>query len=174
MVAYEGKLAHMKARLEAGAAPFEPDGDGRTLLHWAAAGGHGDTVGHLLSLPHSRPSIDRRDGAGWTALCCAASAGHWRVVSALLDAGASPNVANDARCIPLHYHRGRQSVAELIVRQTKDVDAQNNVGETPMHRAARDGHEAVVRLLLGNGAHTGVADVHGAPVLPPAGLARLP
>lgn len=166
MVAYEGNLEHMKARLEAGTSPFDPDGDGRTLLHWAAAGGHSDTVGYLLSLSPSASSIDGRDGAGWTALCCAASAGHWQVVSALLDAGASPNVANDSQCIPLHYHRGRQSVAELLVRRTKDVDAQNGVGETPMHRAARDGHESVVRLLLGHGSHPGVADEHGAAPAP--------
>ena len=61
------------------------DGEGRTALHLAAAGGHLATVELLL---HNNADPNARDGAGRTALATAESAGHGEVAALLRQAGA--------------------------------------------------------------------------------------
>lgn len=62
------------------------DASGRTLLHWAARGGHADTVARLLGVG---ANIDEGDAAGKTALFVAAYEGrHVEAVNVLLERGA--------------------------------------------------------------------------------------
>jgi ankyrin repeat protein len=54
----------------------------RTALHWAACGGYGEAVAHLLRYG---AQTDTRDYMGWTALMHAVGGGHVGVVETLVD-----------------------------------------------------------------------------------------
>ena len=74
--AREGKeelvLALLAADGDDGGMIGRRDEDGRTPLHWAAAGGHADVMRALLQGGAERANIDNQDEAGWTALMSAA------------------------------------------------------------------------------------------------------
>ena len=95
-----------------------PDSFGRTPLHWAARGGHSETVRALIS---AGAPLDADAGAGigtiLTPLIWAARGGHSETVRALLEAGAR-------------------------------VDVTDAAGQTPLHLAARGGHSEIVTALL--------------------------
>ena len=83
------------------------------------------------------PSVNERDGDGWTALMHASAEGHIAAVEALLAAGASSNVGED----------------------THDK-------WTALTHAASNDAEAVVALLVGAGADVNHTDVQGWTALP--------
>ena len=51
-------------------------------------------------------------------------------------------------------------VVESLLDQGADVDNKNNHGDTPLHRAAANGHLAVVEIIIkkGKGADANVSD----------------
>ena len=56
----------------------------------------------------------------------------------------------------------QESVTELLVKASDiDIDAQNSVGQTPLHIACSRGNFNVVRLLLNKGANPSIADRRG-------------
>jgi ankyrin repeat protein len=48
--------------------------------------------------------------------------------------------------------RGRKQVAELLITEGADVNANARNGFTPLHRAAYQGHKEIAELLIANGA----------------------
>lgn len=55
-----------------------------------------------------------------------------------------------------------ETVTELLVKASDiEIDAQNSVGQTPLHIACSRGNWNVVRLLLKKGANPGIADRRG-------------
>lgn len=68
--------------LEQGANPNDPDAEGTSCLHCAAARGHPNT---LLLLLHANARIDATDSRGNSPLHLAADHGHDACVKALLD-----------------------------------------------------------------------------------------
>lgn len=56
----------------------------------------------------------------------------------------------------------QESVTELLVKASDiEIDAQNSVGQTPLHIACSRGNFNVVRLLLNKGANPSIADRRG-------------
>jgi len=51
---------------------------------------------------------------------------------------------------PLHWaaHGGHRSVAEFLMANKAEVNAQNELGLTSLHLAVQEGHKDVVELLL--------------------------
>ncbi|EEY66262.1 26S proteasome non-ATPase regulatory subunit, putative [Phytophthora infestans T30-4] len=149
------------------------DEDERTPLHWACATGRLDVAEFLLE--RAKTTVNVQDDAGWTPLMSAASAGHGDIVGLLLSKGADANLPNENGQIPLHYYRGRQEIAELLLDYTRDVNQADNTGSTPLmraiggkpspvntrdvggntplHLAITEGYEDIARFLLENGAN---------------------
>lgn len=94
-----------------------------------------------------------------TALMMAAEAGLPDVVKILLDAGASPNVANDGKYTALHYAVGRPPVwsqatsaervriVKLLLAAGAQRDRKGADGLDAIERARRSGNQALVETL---------------------------
>lgn len=111
--AAEGRVAELKAALDAGADIEAPDGRGTNALGWAALKGHADAIRVLLERG-ARP--EQANSVGWTALAQAAGQGQLAAVRALLEGGADPNVAVDKGTTPLMAaaHQGYPDVVRAL------------------------------------------------------------
>ncbi|RLN62209.1 hypothetical protein BBJ29_002354 [Phytophthora kernoviae] len=170
----DGNVPKLRALLDAGTNLDLKDEDERTPLHWACAIGRLEVAEFLLE--HAKSSVNVQDDSGWTPLMSAASAGHGDIVGLLLSKGADANLANENGQIPLHYHRGRQEIAELLLDYTRNANQADNVGSTPLtralggkpspgntplHLAITEGYEGIARFLLENGANPNAKNLDG-------------
>eukprot|EP00644_Phytophthora_capsici_P000016 jgi/Phyca11/4920/fgenesh1_pm.PHYCAscaffold_4_\ len=168
-----GDVAKLQKLLSSGINLDVKDEDERTPLHLACALGQLEVAEFLLE--HAKAAVNVQDDAGWTPLMSAASAGHGEIVRLLLSKGADSNLPNENGQIPLHYHKGRQEIAELLLDYTRDVNYADNTGSTPLmralggkpspvntrdvggntplHLAISEGYEDIARFLLENGAN---------------------
>ena len=82
----------------------------------------------------------------------AAEFGSLAGVQAELDKGVNVNV-KDIRFgwTPLH-RAATTEIAELLIAEGADVNAKDQWGDTPLHRAAQYGRKEVAELLIDNGA----------------------
>mmetsp|Transcript_34814 Transcript_34814/g.96160 ORF Transcript_34814/g.96160 Transcript_34814/m.96160 type:complete len:160 (-) Transcript_34814:97-576(-) len=84
---------------------------------------------------------------GWTALSAAAYNNHKDVVSALLDAGADPNLSDDdGDHYPLHWAK-RTECAKLLIDAGANPSVRNRRGMTPLEVARQENNEAVAKVL---------------------------
>ena len=167
-LALEGRLAEVQ-QLGAGALAAA-DADGRTTLHWAASGGHLETVQYLMA---AGLEVNATDDAGWTPAHVAVSSGHAPVVRALLAGGADGLIANATGQLPLHYacSRNRLECAQLLFREggagvdaeeaTLMLAAKDSSGSTPLMRACSRGHMQLTTWLIEAGANTTCTDHDG-------------
>ena len=98
---------------------------------------------------------------GWPPLHLAAFFGHRETAEALLDAGADvlavarnseANLAINAAAAGPRVDR-RPEIARLLIARGSPVDGRGSpAGHTPLHEAAFNGDQALVRLLLDEGA----------------------
>ena len=91
-----------------------------------------------------------------TLLHVAAWEGHARVVTLLLEAGASVNHRTKYTAqTPLHMasHQGWMLTSNVLLILGADITLQDTYGSTPLHSAATAGHLSVIRLLM---RHAGV------------------
>jgi ankyrin repeat protein len=125
------------------------DNFGMTPLHWAAAGGHRNTVELLLA---NRADVNAQDNAGETPLHLAAK-GHKDVAELLLANRANVNAQDNAGETPLHLAAEDhfEDVAELLLAKQADVNVKNKRGETPLHLAAEHHYEDLAELLRQHG-----------------------
>lgn len=79
-----GKLKNLDAKSLA-----EKDGEGMTLLHWAADRGYSEVAKCLLEL---KISVNEQDAEGQTALHYAAACGHEEIIYLLLNHGADQTI----------------------------------------------------------------------------------
>ncbi|PAA64990.1 hypothetical protein BOX15_Mlig019347g2 [Macrostomum lignano] len=159
MAAGQGQVGLVGELLRAGV-PVEPDKDGRTPLHCAAAGGHAQICRLLLDAPpppsasasSSRtPLAGLTDSGGLTALHLAARHGHLQVVQLLMLEGQTANQRSHRHGnSPLHeaaWH-GFSRTVELLCGAGSDANAQNVAMATPLHLAVQNGHNQSTRALL--------------------------
>ncbi|CAI5720487.1 unnamed protein product [Hyaloperonospora brassicae] len=155
-----GDVVALQALLDKGVHLDAKDQDERTPLHWACASGRLNVAEFLLT--RARASLDVQDDAGWTPLMSAASAGHAEIVGLLLSSGASAELGNVNGQIPLHYHRGRREIAELLLDYTADVNHADTTGSTPLMRALGGKPSlAIIAQLVEHGAKVDGRDVDG-------------
>ncbi|XP_071114827.1 uncharacterized protein [Haliotis cracherodii] len=125
-------------------------GDNRDMLiHVAAANGFTECVRILLDPVNT--AIDVLGGNGMTALMHACYRGHADLAQMLLDRGAAPGLLDEEsdNCLHLTCRGGCLDVAELLLRQSMDLNQGGEYGRTPLIYASD-----IVKLLLENGAHT--------------------
>jgi ankyrin repeat protein len=128
-----GDMAIMEALLAAGADPKLAAPEGETPLMASARAGRVDAVRLLLAKGADVNGVDAN--MDQTALMWAAAEGHTEVVSALLEAGAKPNLKARLTAITQRSHADHPTG-----------------GFTALMWAARNGHEETVRTLVKGGA----------------------
>ena len=115
---------------------------GMTPLVWAAMYGHEEVVGLLLQQKHIQP--DQPDEVyGRTALSWAAANGHEGVVRLFLGPG-FVNPGSIAR----RWGQAPRVASLLFGRRYINPDSLGESSQTPLSYAAKNGHEAIVKLLL--------------------------
>ncbi|KAJ2973395.1 hypothetical protein NUW54_g12071 [Trametes sanguinea] len=114
-------------------------------LHSAASSGNLGLVTYALD--HGQPVNSVLDGV--LPLHVASSGGNDLIVRLLIERGADVNAPR----LPRKYSSDRHRDASAPIVGTS--------GATPLHFAAANGHEHVVRTLLLHGAHPDRADKHG-------------
>ena len=121
---------------------------GKSALHWAAAGGHVSTIQALQSCGQSE--LERGTyNTGDTAAMLAALNGHVEVVQFLHRAGCDLEKANNHGTTAgiLAARSGHLEVVQFLHRAGCDLDKANNNGTTAGIWAARNGHLEVVQFL---------------------------
>ncbi|MFD7440336.1 ankyrin repeat domain-containing protein [Streptomyces sp. NPDC059909] len=150
---YEGDDDAVVRALRAGAPAEAADEDGQTALYLAASQDRPGTVRLLLAAgaDPDRPSGPEADELP---LCGTAVWGHTEVMSALLAAGARPDLEEEAgvRALTWACRQGRAEVADLLLASGADPDLPGPGGEPPLVTAARRGSPSCVRALLRHGA----------------------
>ncbi|KAJ9602585.1 hypothetical protein H2200_012778 [Cladophialophora chaetospira] len=120
---------------------------GKTALHLAAQ--HNNTGIIRLLLNHGA-IIDGRSEGGWTPLLIAAKAGHLEAVETLLAYRANINARTSSGMTSLHWaaENGYTEVVRRILHEEKAwKNPKDAFDTTPLSRAGRKEHEAVIELL---------------------------
>lgn len=127
--------------------------EGYTALDWAIDVYEDNLVKILLDCK-ADPDINNNDG-GWSILRRASYRGNVNVVEMLLRDGAEHVAAIDYAskdnwtAVHQACDEGEVEVVEILLKKKADTTIRiKGTGEIPLHLAARNGHEKVVRLLL--------------------------
>lgn len=104
----------------------------------------------VKALVKNDPSlVFSKDKDGWTPLHYAALNGRKEIVEFLLASHADVNARDNDEETPLFVSLDRPEVAEVLLRHGANVDARNKKeGIAPLGRAASEGNQAMVKLLL--------------------------
>lgn len=134
------------------------DQNGNTALHSACLGGQLQAAEWLLK---KGAKIQTKNKAGNTALVLAICKANESMVNLLLRYRANPNAVTsigkgkNGEDTALHKAallRKDSKIVDLLLRADADVDPRNHFGATPLHEAARTGHEHATGRLLDEGA----------------------
>ncbi|KAI2808806.1 Ankyrin repeat [Blomia tropicalis] len=152
--------------LEHGANPNIVDHNGSSPLHLASWTGDYEVVNMLITTVNQKADINLKNKDNETALHSACQYGHTPVVSLLLSKGADPFIRNirSETALDLSAQYGRLDTIELLLRMRFDLlkdylpinrdplihsmHKPSMVRHSPLHLASRNGHKAVVKLLL--------------------------
>ena len=127
-------------------------------LDYACREGHAETVALLLK--HKAPRDQgQAKGGGTCPIHWATEAGHAACLSALLEAGASPNTPREDGSTALFYAaiRGRSECMRLLLDAGADAGTRRTNGVTALHLAAQQGYDECVSLLINAGAPVNAA-----------------
>ena len=149
--ALEGDLDTMKALLaEDSELIHEANENGKTVLHYAAQGGHAVLVEYLLQ---AGAEVDSANDAGETPLHYATALGHADVVRVLLASSATVAVFDIDSNTPLHHAAlsGDVEIARLLIGRGAEVDAANFYGYKPLDVAYRTESQEMCGYLEAQG-----------------------
>ncbi|KAL6049432.1 putative serine/threonine-protein kinase mkcA [Balamuthia mandrillaris] len=145
----------------------------QTALHVAAVEGN---LPLLKTLLKAKPELDPLDTNHRTPLHCACSHMHSKVIEYLLKQGANPSLPTKSGATALHFicssgvapDRAPKLVKMMLESKDFNIDAQDNLGQTPLHKAVKADCVEMVSLLLSHNANpnttdkTGVSPLHSA------------
>lgn len=138
----------------------------RTALTYAMDEGHAIIVKLLLEKLHELGDERWHETDGSRALHWAANFGNRTIVKRLLEYGISVDELNNINETALFRAAGpawreHEAMSELLVDMGADVNIRNDIGMSPLHRAAQYAQTPVVRLLLDRGADVLARDNNG-------------
>ena len=164
--------------LNNGADVDAPNNEGSTPLHLAISGASQPAAPARLLLKHGASATVRNE-KGQTALHRASQRGLSDIVQLILDHDADVHALDGDGSSPLHLaifegspESSRGGIYELILKASLEpmqlllkhgvnINLQNHVGQTALHKASQRGHLDTVRLLLDHGADSNLQDNHG-------------
>ncbi|XP_076249080.1 ankyrin repeat and SAM domain-containing protein 1A isoform X2 [Calliopsis andreniformis] len=158
--ALNGHKEVVKLLLQYEASTNVVDAKGSSPLHLAAWAGNAEIVRLILTQGPSVPKVNLTTKDNETALHCAAQYGHTEVVAQLLQYGCDPSIRNSRgeSALDLAAQYGRLETVQLLVSRYPELimplrNSSPSVvfPHTPLHLASRNGHRAVVEVLLAAG-----------------------
>uniref|UniRef100_A0A8C5PX78 Ankyrin repeat domain 27 n=1 Tax=Leptobrachium leishanense TaxID=445787 RepID=A0A8C5PX78_9ANUR len=138
--------------------PFSRDDRGYTPLHVAAICGQAQCIDLLIA---KGAAVNATDYHGSTPLHLACQKGYQKIALLLLHYKACRDVKDNNGNTALHLActYGHEDCVKALVYydvHSCRIDCGNEKGDTPLHIAARWGYQAIIDVLLQNGAGTGV------------------
>ena len=145
-MAAQGRTGMLRNLLNRGVPIDQRDALGASALHWAALGGHGETVKLLLS---RRADVRARNRAQGTSLHWAAKSKNRITTDLLLSHGADANAVNNVGWTPLMMaaDTGNAGAARALLDRKADVRVKGSQGETAWSLAIRHGRQDIARMI---------------------------
>ncbi|CAB0042895.1 unnamed protein product [Trichogramma brassicae] len=152
------------------------DDNGQTCLHIICRRDDDDKnmakmLFEICDEKHQMVQVDAQDNDGWTPLLEAIYNRKINLVEILLRRSACPNLVNDKGQTCLHIICRRDdddgNMAKMLFEicdekhRRVQVDAQDNEGQTPLHKAIFNGNINLVEILMRRGANPNLADDNG-------------
>ncbi|XP_022903368.1 ankyrin repeat domain-containing protein 33B-like [Onthophagus taurus] len=148
------------------AAPVAPNPGGQLLLRAARDGEEGllrDILRRAALVGIADADINGTDNSGRTALSYIASNGSVEILDQILQLpNLDPNISDNEGNTPLHFAAQAGQVECLNCMLTRcrgiEIDSRNNLGFTPLMKAALQGRNKCAKLLLFAGANPTLRD----------------
>jgi ankyrin repeat protein len=144
VAALAGSKKIVRTLLEAGSDVTIVDSGGYTALHLAAIGGEADTFLHFLK---TKSEITKPNCEGDTALHSAARLGRDKIVELLMAGHVDVRMTNKNGETALHVAENGTIVSYLLSGSPL-LDMKDNLGRTPLHRAAQQGNSSVIGVFV--------------------------
>ncbi len=106
-------------------------------------------------------AVRQPDGRGETPLHWAAQMGRLKIAAYLVKRGGQVSALNKYRQQPIHMAVWSPKVLVFLIKKGADPNARDVDRLTPLHWAAWLGRTLSARILLKNGARTGLKDAEG-------------
>jgi ankyrin repeat protein len=105
--------------------------------------------------------LDLQNSQGWTALKLAARKNLEKCVEVLIDHDANPDLPDHEAYTALHNAVGNPDILKMLSTKSKNLNAQNKDGETPLYLAAERGLAESALMLLEYGADPNTPNKEG-------------
>ena len=128
-------------------------------IHEAAQQGDVEAVKQLLA---ANADLDEKDEEfRWTPLQHAIMSGQLDVVRILIKYNSDIHVRDDNGCTLLHLAQTKE-IAELLINEGANINANGPSKSSPLSSAASDGNKEVAEFLIRQGANVNSIDILGA------------
>ena len=105
--------------------------------------------------------LNHQNCQGWTALKLASRKNLEKCVEILVDRDADPDIPCHEHFTALHNAVGNPEILKMLSMKSKNIDAYNKAGETPLYLAAERGLVESALILLEYGANPNVPNKEG-------------
>uniref|UniRef100_A0A8D3DEI7 Ankyrin repeat domain 28 n=1 Tax=Scophthalmus maximus TaxID=52904 RepID=A0A8D3DEI7_SCOMX len=157
--ASSGMISVVKYLLDLGVDINEPNAYGNTPLHVACYNGQDVVVNELIECGANVNQVNEK---GFAPLHFTAASRHGALCLELLVCnGADVNIKASKHQNISPYCQSNFICSATLIQVGAEIDCEDKNGNTPLHIAARYGHELLINTLITNRADTAKRGVHG-------------